>query len=314
MSVIAASPFTPGSPGVQYAWDSTSLGLLKECAWKYWATVIMGYRSKHEAITLNFGIAVHECLERFYKEIAHGKTRQEALLVALRHALAFGGSYSDDGSYKPWETGDPNRNRNNLVRTIVWYEERYNTDATKTLVLENGEAAAELSFRYGIGEYAPDGTEYIFCGHLDRLIQFGEDNYVEDYKTTKTTLMPEYYKRYSPDNQMSMYNVAAKVAFNVEVKGVLVSAIQVAVSFTRFDRGLVYRTESLLEEWVSDTIEWIRIAEGYASSGKYPRNDKACSNYGGCPFRKVCSSDPVVRESFLERDFYKKPWNPLEVR
>jgi hypothetical protein len=145
-------------------------------------------------------------------------------------------------------------------------------------------------------------------------VEFSGGFYVMDRKTTGSTLGGYYFDGFNPDNQMSLYSLAGRCVYNTPVRGVILDAAQVAVGFTRFDRGFTYRTEAQLNEWLRDLGYWLDQAERYAADEYWPMNDKSCHNYGGCPFRGVCSKDPAVRESFLESDFERRPWNPLEVR
>ena len=50
----SADPFLPGTY-VQWAWDSTCLGLIKTCPRLYQYTMIDGYVAKGESIHLRFG-------------------------------------------------------------------------------------------------------------------------------------------------------------------------------------------------------------------------------------------------------------------
>ena len=134
--------------------------------------------------------------------------------------------------------------------------------------------------------------------------------WVTDAKTSAYALNEDFFDKFSPDNQMSCYSTAAQIAFGEEVKGVLVDGIQVAVNFTRFQRGFARRSRGQLEEWMHDTLEWIGIAEHYAHRQSWPMNDKSCSNYGGCVFRDICGKSPSIRQKFLKSDFTKKTWNP----
>jgi hypothetical protein len=43
-------------------------------------------------------------------------------------------------------------------------------------------------------------------------------------------------------------------------------------------------------------------------------NLSACGNYGGCPFRELCSRSPKVRENFLKSDYVDHNWDPLKAR
>lgn len=135
-----------------------------------------------------------------------------------------------------------------------------------------------------------------------------------DRKTSGSTITSNYFDQYDPDNQMSLYTLAAKVIYQTPVKGVIIDAVQVAVGFSRFSRGFTYRTDAQIEEWLADTKHWLRLAEAYATEGYWPMNDKSCHKYGGCAFRKICSKDPSMRQKFLDSDFVTHPWNPLEVR
>jgi hypothetical protein len=155
------------------------------------------------------------------------------------------------------------------------------------------------------------GQPYLLCGHLDRVVEFGGQKYVMDRKTTGSSPTPHYFDGFAPDNQMSIYTLAARVQFSTPVAGVIIDAAQVAVGFTRFQRGFTYRTEAQLEEWLADFRFWTAQAEGFAEAGHWPMNDKSCGMYGGCTFRKICSKSPEVRERFLESDFERRPWNPL---
>jgi hypothetical protein len=113
---------------------------------------------------------------------------------------------------------------------------------------------------------------------------------------------------------MSLYAIAGKIVYNVQIEGIIVDGAQIAQTFTRFLRGVVPRTESGLEEWYFDLGQYIATAELYAAQNYWPMNDKACGMYGGCPFRKICGLPPSVRHEWLRADFTKRIWDPLKVR
>jgi hypothetical protein len=60
----APSPFIEGTR-LQFAWDSTSLGYLKECPRKYYYTMIEGWRGRGESVHLRFGQEYHAALEHY---------------------------------------------------------------------------------------------------------------------------------------------------------------------------------------------------------------------------------------------------------
>lgn len=310
-------------PGLQIAWDSTSLGYLKECPRKYYYFMMESWRSKNEAIPLVFGIMYHSALETYDHAAAKGDTHEVAMEKAIRRALSDAGKYEEsidaEGNsqkvWKPWVSGDKMRTRQTLVRAIVWYLEQFgNKDNAKTIVLANGKAAVELSFRMETDIITPDGKPYLLCGHIDRMVMFNGDLFVLDRKTTVRQLNQDYFKSYNPDNQMSLYTLAANVVFDQPAKGVIIDAVQNQVGFSRFQRGFTLRSASQLDEWQDDFEMWMKRAEEFAEAQYWPMNDKACHNYNGCTFRDICSKDRSVRDVFLKADFERKEWNPLVPR
>jgi hypothetical protein len=319
------SPFLPGT-NIQFAWDSTSLGWLKTCPRLYQYSMIEGWRSHGPSVHLDFGSYYHHALELYDRHRADNCDHNEALYLAVKYCLEVTWV---DGAPADW--GHNLKTRETLVRSVIWYLEEFgDNDAAKTVVLKNGKPAVELSFRLELdfgpkaaGYYNKDMVEdgrivcnqpYVLSGHLDRVVEFSGGIYVMDRKTSSTTIGSYYFDGYNPDNQMSLYTFASKVIYQTPVRGVIIDAAQIAVGFTRFSRGFTFRTESQTEEWLANTREWLRLAEQYAVQGFWPMNDKSCHQYGGCAFRKVCSKSPEVRHKFLESDFTKRHWNPLEAR
>ncbi len=319
------SPFIAGT-NIQYAWDSTSFGWLKECPRKYYYMQIEYWDSPQHAVELQFGIWYGAALERYDRIKAAGMAHELALVETVRWIMTttFG--------WPGWDPPNTNRNRETLVRSVIWYLEEFRTDPLDTYILQNGKPAVELSFRFelpygpaagyvpdthtvAIGEYIkiPErGSQpYLLCGHLDRVVNFSGGLYVTDRKTTKSTISSDWFARFDLDNQMSLYTIAANVVFHAPVKGVVIDGAQIAVGFTRFARGLTYRTPAQTDEWLNDTKLYLRQAEEYAKANYWPMNEKSCFL---CIFKRVCSKDPAVRPIMLESDFVKREWNPLKVR
>ena len=301
----AQSPFLPGTQ-IQFAWDSTSLGWLKACPRQYQLSMIDGWRPKGNQVNLTFGILYHEALEHWDRLMVSGGTVDKtfALREVVREALR--ASWG-------WSSGHTAKNRENLIRSIIWYLDEFATDPLETVRLANGKPAVELSFKMEL-DWGPETAQpqpYVLCGHLDRIVSFSGGIYVTDRKTTGSTIGSDYFGRFDLDNQMSLYTIAANIVFHTPVKGIIIDGAQIAVGFTRFARGMTYRTPSQTEEWLRDLHYWLAQAESFAAASHWPMNEKSCFL---CAFKRVCSKDPTVRQSILESDFEKRPWNPLEIR
>lgn len=296
--------------GIEFAWSASTIKAAKTCLRYYQYSVLEGWHSPNKSVHLRFGGHYATAIEHYYKLIAQGADPEEATRAVVREALeATWDRTEDNPEGTPWESGHNTKTRANLIRTIVWYLDQFKDDPAKPLTLQSGDPAVELSITFEV-----DGGN-IFAAHLDRLAEFAGDPYVMDEKTTGTTVSQSFFNGFSPDDQMSMYTFLGKAAFGVPVKGVIIDAAQIAVGFTRFERGFTFRTPGQLNEWYDDTMLAIENAQRATREMRLPQNPTACGNYAGCQFRTVCSRDPAARRNFLAGDFVQTPgYDPLEVR
>lgn len=307
--------------GVQWAWDSTSMKLADECPRKYFYKIIEGWESPYRSVHLWFGGIYAGALERFHKFRADGADYEAALQEVFYWALVESWDHNlDDAGNRIPNTGapavfdDPNKNRETLLRTIVWYLDHFKDDKYKTLILTNGKAAVEHSFQL------PVDNGIFLCGHNDRLVQDVDGNiFVHDQKTTKGTIGVYYFKQFKPDMQMANYTFAGQIIYNVPVSGVIIDAAQIAVGFTRFGRMPIYYSPDELNEWYDETMGMIEGIQAMARKGlveeNFPRRIASCDKFGGCQFREICSRPPKVRHNFLMADFKQGPkWDPAKPR
>ena len=304
---------------VQYAWDSTSLGLLKECPRKYFYKMIAGWDRTTKSHHLIFGQLLHTGLEIYDKVstslladgIVSDDAHEEAVHAAIGHILR------ESISYQPGEKKgkeDKAKTRVNLIRVLVWYFEHYGkNDNNKVVILSNGKPAVELSFKVSID------NGLVICGHLDKLVTFGRDTYVQDHKSTSSTVTGSsartFFRGFNPSNQMSLYPAGAYLAYNIPVRGVIIDAIQIGVNLTEFGRDITHRHMAQMDEFLESIYQWRKFAEICTETNNWPMNETSCGNYGGCEFRDICARSPQVRERFLKTWFVKgERWNPLRPR
>lgn len=329
------SSFSRDLPSLQLAWDSTSLGALKVCPRYYQLSTILGRVPSEEVnVHLKFGKEFHAAIEHYDHCRARGMDYEIAVRSAVRFAILSTWNFN---LHRPWTSGDPYKNRETLLRAVVWYLDQFGPDdPAETVILENGKPAVELSFRFDLEVQSITGENFMLCGHFDKRVRFAGRRYTKDIKTTKSQLGEGYFSRYSPDNQMSLYDIASVVVFPPELDvdesgkpepygGLMIDAVQLLITGARFQRGIVTRTPRQRDEFLRDTIAWIRLAEHYAQANYWPMNDKSCmmfsgwnsdleSWHGGCPYRGICGEDPGVRDDILASAFIQRTWDPLVPR
>ncbi len=306
--------FSREVPRLQIAWDSTSLGTLKACPRKYEYTMILGRQPRDTSPHLIFGGHYHKALEIYDHEKSKGASHEAAQREAVRYCFTGTVTRKPDGRFKIWFSDEPGKTRRTLVRSIIWYLEHFKNDPLQTIQLSNGKPAVELSFRFDTGVETAAGESYLLCGHIDRLVSSDGNVHVLDRKTTKAAITPKTFQAYGTDGQMSLYDFAASVIWSVPVKGVILDIAQILVTMTRFRRGFTHRTPGHREEFFRTTMHHIKMAESFAEAEFWPMNDMSCQNYGGCPFREICTKGPETRAKWLKSLTKPRRWDPLEVR
>lgn len=337
--------FATTLPSCQIAFDTKSLESAKTCPRLYFLEIVEGWRPKEPSVHLIFGLGAHHAIETYHHARADGKSHREGMRAAVRVALNAHGQYRDFyrcddcgaerlqsatamklcltcnsenltpfKKFLPWKSDHPNKNRPNLIRTIVWYLDFYENSVEKTVIMPDGKPGVELWFRLELPILTPDGKPYILTGHLDRLVDLAGAFWFQDLKTTKNTIDQAFFDKYKPDNQMYFYTVAGKIVLKKEIRGGVIDAAQVAVKFTRFRRGFIELTPLQVEEWLRDAQYWIKQMEDCAKNNYWPMNDTACHQYGRCDFKGLCGKDPTARKMYLKKGFKQVHWDPLKPR
>jgi hypothetical protein len=300
------SPFDADS-GRQFAWDTVSLNWLEDCPRKYKYFMLEGWRPKGDNVNIRFGGLYARALQIYHLSRVEAISHETALFFSVKETLL---------NSWPWNFDDTIKTRENLIRSIIWYLEQFKDDPCQTVILSNGEPAVELQARVQLDEHN------VLVGHLDRLVEFAGRSYIQDQKTTKSSVGGFYFDRFSPDVQMSQYSFIGRIAFRESLEGIMLDVAQIQVGGTQYKRGFTYRTKEQLEEWIEAVRWWVGPYRDAAEAAGWPMNHTSCGKFGdvhgtkdgGCPLRKVCRADPRVREQVLESDFEKHPWNPLAER
>jgi len=304
-------PASFDATGAQWAWDSTSLSNYDRCPRYYYYTNIEGYKPANKSVHLIFGGLYATALEHFYKKLAEGKPFADAQAEIVHEALLASWTRIEiEGKVRggPMVFESSEKTRANLIRTIIWYTEFFRDDPMSVVHLANGKPAVELSFSLEVD------NGVMLCGHLDRVVEYG-GNWIMDQKTTGQTVSQYFFNQFDTSIQMSLYSYAGAAILDTPIKGVVIDAAQIAGGFSRFMRGFTLRSNLQLDEWYDETMQMIEDARRDTKENHFPRRTASCGNYGGCPFRSVCGSDPRVRPNILAGDFVKEPrWDPLQRR
>ncbi len=213
-----------------------------------------------------------------------------------------------------WIPESSAKNRETLLRAVVWYWEEQVGSAVVPVVLPGtAEPGVEVHFVQLIGATAYTGEDYLICGYLDNAVEWGSDLFIKERKTTGKPLSKEYFAQFSPNVQIDHYDLAASIGLpDLPFKGIMLEAHQALVGAPRFARQFLHRSPEQREEYRKELLDhWLPKAEEMAKSGRYPMSRSQCRM---CDFNGICSKAPASRERWLRADFEQRVWNPLAPR
>lgn len=316
--ILSFSPTLPERDSfihtLQIAWDSTSIGVLKECPFKYYLSIVCGIIPQGDSVHLKFGLIYHSSIELYHRERARGLDREEAIILAVK--FAFNATW-EPRLNRPWISDHETKNRKTLLRTLLNYLDNYNDEVERlqTVILPDGTPAVELSFRFNTNYETPTGVPYKICGHIDRLADKDGRYFVCDYKTTSQPLNEQYWDQYSPNNQLSLYYYAGQIIFERRISGLIIEAARITKDSAEFERRQIDRSEAQLEEWYKDLGYWLAMAELFSKSNYWPKNEKSCKKgYLTCEYINICNKCPNVRANWMKSGYAKRVWDPMQNR
>lgn len=203
MPAPAPSPYD--SSGLQFAFDASTLKAYEKCFTYGDLKYNQGWQRPGGSVHLWFGGLYASSLERFHKLCATGASKDDALASVVRWLLieswdhdrdASGARIPSTGKARSFPLANSYKDRNTLIRTVIWYVDEFKDDPFTTLIRADGTPAVEASFRLPVD----DGL--VLSGHIDRLANDREGNiFSTDQKTTGQTISPSYFKQFKPDTQ-----------------------------------------------------------------------------------------------------------------
>jgi len=175
----------------------------------------------------------------------------------------------------------------------------------------------------------PHTEDVWYVGRLDKVIDFASQRLIIEHKTTTEYKKDghfkiDYVEGWFSDSQVKGYQFGGGMFFE-GTSAVWVDAALVHKSVHNGFRFIpVAHQFGLLDEWLTDTLEWIRRieadtdryqSEGKLTQGTFPKNEGSCyGKFGRCPFLDICrtTADPS-QISEPPPGFKLDRWEPFDV-
>lgn len=200
-----------------------------------------------------------------------------------------------------------------MMGAIEYYFSQYPlaSDTLRPATLPGGRLGVEFSFCEPLEIAHPEtGDPLLYSGRFDMIADYCGALYGEDDKTT-SSLGASWSKQWDLRSQFTAYTWGARSA-GIHLDGFVVRGVSILKTKYDTQQAITPRPTWAVNRWYEQTLRDVgRMVECW-TTGMWDYNlDESCNAYGGCPFRKVCLSQPEYAESWLSRDFERRRWDPV---
>jgi len=299
--------------------DAHLLKSYRKCQKYFWWFEQQHIISKGNSAAPAFGIAMHEGIEYFRKAKMAGsdfntcyKAGADALMSALKKHMP--------AEYLSPTMQDEARAPKNALRIFTGYCNHYESANLKFHHVE-----VPFALYFGSFDYNGKTIDAIYTGIIDAVLEMHTRIYVNDLKSTGWNINQEWLDGFKMDQGLLGYMVAAKHILGIDTNYAVIHGIWVKAEAKNpkyakpideyFHTNEIYWDEPQIAEWAENTLETAKeifIKQQNPDAYWQMAYGDACGMYGGCTYRKLCSTTPAGRAAKINLDYEHAIWRPLE--
>lgn len=216
------------------------------------------------------------------------------------------------GNFEAPEYGSGNtKTADRMAGAFLFYWDNYplSNDTAYPVMLPGNKRGIEYSFAHPLPIDHPEtGNPIIYAGRLDAILNYAGGHYGFDEKTT-TSLGSTWSDKWSLRGQFLGYTWGSREN-GMPLQGIVVRGVSILKTKYETQESINKYLDWQVDQWYAELLSWIRNAISAWQVGFYTHNyDETCTQYGGCPFKKIClSQDPTP---WLETYFEQRHWDPV---
>lgn len=285
--------------------DNTMREAAFQCGMKNHYSFQRGLAPVQPSVHLHAGAAFARGLEVtrkcFYEQ---GLTPHDAVGQGVLALLDFYGDF-----VPPFES---NKTATRMAEALVAYFTQYPlaTDWLKPFITANGKPAIEFTFAAEIpGVVHPEtGNPMLYGGRFDMLGVKDGVLFVDDEKTT-SQLGSTWAQQWELNSQFTGYCWGAK-QHGFPVAGAIIRGISILKNNFGHAQVITYRPQWMIDRWLDQlVVDTKRMIEDWKNKKWSYALGSACSMYGGCAFKLLCTSPEP--EKWIETNYTHRVWDPM---
>lgn len=268
--------------------DYTMMSTFDTCKRKYHYRMVRGLVGKRPQVAPEFGRCMHLALDEWYS--SHDLVKCQELFASV---------FVEDES-------DDKRTIAVGHKLLELYSVKYAHEPFTVVKTEMGFDIPLL------------GSTHLI-GRIDKIIDWAGVIWVVDHKTT-SRLGYAFFNKLKPNMQFDGYVFAAR-ALGYPAVGAMIDALLTAKGLTTpsqlarltpLARDTSDRSDADLEEYLDDVDEILGDMKHCYELDEWHRSTDRCTDFGECPYRRVCKESQDVRERIIAMDYRVEPWDPLK--
>lgn len=303
--------------------NSSSLGVIQECLRKAKYSLHENLRVDREHPATLFGSAMHSAMEVFYtgaiserklpdlgdmEFMAYGNKLPDESPLLIRAARAF------LDKAKPLHAL-PDTDKRSLANGVWILHSYFRTYIDDPYVAYVDESGPFIERKFTLRLHEDNELIIDIFGTIDFVLQHAVNRSLipGDHKTTSSFGFngSSYFDREKPNHQYTFYALGARRVFGIESDSFMVNMIEVKArpktsrgSPPSFPRQLTQRTEEDFDELHEVVLKATRDYLDAIKLGVWPMGPVgACSSYGACTYREICSAPKSMRENIIRAKF-----------
>jgi len=285
--------------------DNTMREAFFVCPQKWFNSFCRGLSPVQQSVHLLAGAAFARGLEvtrRSYFQLKHEPNT--AIGLGVRALL------EHYGDFEPPDNS--NKSATRMAEALVSYFQQYPlaTDYLQPFIAANGEPAIEFTFAGEIPDvlHPVTGSPLLYGGRFDMLAVRDGVLFVDDEKTT-SQLGATWSSQWDLNSQFTGYCWGAR-QHGFPVAGAIVRGISILKNGFGHAQSIQYRPQWVIDRWMEQLK---RDAKRMIEAWKMQQFDyalgSACSAYGGCSFKLLCTSP--TPDDWVETNYSHRIWDPM---
>lgn len=149
--------------------------------------------------------------------------------------------------------------------------------------------------------YDSDDLLILYEFKIDLILQMQNVVIPIDHKSMKSHRAPNELS-----NQFKGY------CWALDVNNIIINEIgfqKTVKPVDKFQRHVLSFPQDIIEEWIENSVYWIKYALNCIDNNYFPHNYTSCDKYSGCIYKDVCISERAVRDYKLRSLFKEKTWD-----